>query len=298
MPSLIALGNGLLPIITTITRNTDAVFALASAGAIWYGVTKTAFFWNGLWNLSLLASRNYLLGGGGAMGVYTAIQMGVTGATGLLTSATMALNAAFWANPIGFVIGILGVLAVSIYYAWQKFEGFRGGLYVTWGFMKTFGSIVFDFIITPLSAATEALIGFLTLDSKMMSRGGNRLADWAKNTDFNVGNRFEKGIYESVSDANASWKTDDPKEKTGANSIFASATPKPAADGAAKAVKKTGDGITGGGHQTRIINISIAKMGVDNLSVSTTNLSGGINEMRDIIMRDLVRAVNSANQIQ
>jgi hypothetical protein len=37
---------------------------------------------------------------------------------------------------------------------------------------------------------------------------------------------------------------------------------------------------------------------VDNLSVSTTNLSGGINEMRDIIMRDLVRAVNSANQIQ
>lgn len=85
---------------------------------------------------------------------------GLTVVTGGLAIAQTALNAAFIASPIGWVVGGLALLAGGVVFAWNKFEGFRKVVYGLWdAFKETFNSIgrLFKHIFSPIFDAITAI---------------------------------------------------------------------------------------------------------------------------------------------
>lgn len=72
-----------------------------------------------------------------ATALMTTIKGAATLVTGGLTGAVAALNAAFWANPVGIVIGLIVGLIAAVILAWENFEGFRKSLFSLWEVFKT-----------------------------------------------------------------------------------------------------------------------------------------------------------------
>lgn len=77
--------------------------------------TKEAVIWLG-------KNQEVVYGVGAALGVLVTH-------LGVAKLATIGLNLAMAANPIGLVVTSIGVLVGAIVYAWNKFEGFRGAIY-------------------------------------------------------------------------------------------------------------------------------------------------------------------------
>ena len=104
----------------------------------------------------------FMSGLGNTLMIGGQVAMGISALTGLFnrlkiaktltTVATWALNAAFWANPITWVVaGVAGLIA-TVVICWNKFEGFRGVIKGTWAAMKVFGNFVWNTIIGCLKA--------------------------------------------------------------------------------------------------------------------------------------------------
>ena len=56
-----------------------------------------------------------------------------------LTAAQWALNAAFYASPLGWIALAIGAVIAAVTYCWQKFEGFRRVILGVWEVVKEFG---------------------------------------------------------------------------------------------------------------------------------------------------------------
>ncbi|OKL39531.1 hypothetical protein A3841_00850 [Pontibacter flavimaris] len=54
------------------------------------------------------------------------------------------LNKAFLTSPLGITIGVIFAVGGAILWAWNKFEGFRGGILGVWEVLKAFGAGVVD----------------------------------------------------------------------------------------------------------------------------------------------------------
>lgn len=81
----------------------------------------------------------------------------VTGTTAAWTAATWLLNAALYANPIVWVIGLVAGLVAGIVWAWNKFEGFRKVILGVWEVIKELGKSIISAVLSPI----ENLIGGL-----------------------------------------------------------------------------------------------------------------------------------------
>lgn len=115
-----------------------------------------------------------------------------TGATWLWTAAQWALNAAFYASPLGWIVLAIGAVVAAVVYCWNKFEGFRRVIYGCWETIKEFGRVLLDAIVAPFKqvlgglgkvasalvnlvkgnfkeAAKEAKAGFTDIGKGMMS---------------------------------------------------------------------------------------------------------------------------------
>ncbi len=73
-------------------------------------------------------------------------------------TAMLALNVAFAANPVGFVIAAIAALVAGIVYAWNHFEGFRNVVTAVWE------AIVGAFVGASewIGDATASVVGFVT----------------------------------------------------------------------------------------------------------------------------------------
>ncbi|GAA4271631.1 hypothetical protein U6A24_13680 [Aquimarina gracilis] len=76
-----------------------------------------------------------------------------------------AFNAAAAANPVGLVIAGVIALAGAVIYAWNNFEEFRGTIVGVWDVLKSFGSVILDFVITRIK---ELISGFSGLGTAVM----------------------------------------------------------------------------------------------------------------------------------
>lgn len=81
----------------------------------------------------------------------------VSGATAVWTGVQWALNAAFVASPIGWIVIAVGALVAGIAMAWNKFEGFRKVVMGVWEVMKTFGKVIFDSVLAPVRSLLSGL---------------------------------------------------------------------------------------------------------------------------------------------
>lgn len=68
----------------------------------------------------------------------------------VLTAETWSLNAAFMANPIGIVIGVLAGLVVGVIYAYNHFQTFRDIVNGAWNIIKDVSSFTWNNILKPI----------------------------------------------------------------------------------------------------------------------------------------------------
>ncbi|MCX6266853.1 MAG: phage tail tape measure protein [Bacteroidetes bacterium] len=81
----------------------------------------------------------------------------VTGATVAWTVVQWALNAAFIASPIGWVVLGIGALVAGIVLAWNKFEGFRAVVLTVWDTIKGFGNILKEYVVDRIKGIISGL---------------------------------------------------------------------------------------------------------------------------------------------
>lgn len=113
------------------TKNQELIdsFAIVSTAVLAYvGITKTMAFWDGV----VLASKeagtvaNFLYTT--SLGMNIAFMEAGAGATGILTAAQWGLNAAYAANPVGFVITGVALLNIGVREGIKHFQGFRSAI--------------------------------------------------------------------------------------------------------------------------------------------------------------------------
>ena len=144
--------------------------------------------------------------------VASAVASGVaTGATAALTAAQWALNAAFVATPIGWIVlGLAAVVAagVALYKNWETVKAKAGEV---WNSIKTAFGGIRDSITGAFSAAKEKVAGFFSwLNQKIESvpilgsiyKGGKNAVSWiADRLDGNaMGTPYWRGGYTRVNE--------------------------------------------------------------------------------------------------
>lgn len=134
-----------------------------------------------------------------------------TGATAALTAAQWALNAAFVATPIGWIVlGLASVVAagVALYKNWDTVKAKAGEV---WNSIKTAFGGIRDSIVNAFSAAKEKVAGFFSwLNQKIESvpilgsiyKGGKNAVSWiADRLDGNaMGTPYWRGGYTRVNE--------------------------------------------------------------------------------------------------
>jgi tape measure domain-containing protein len=251
-------------------------------------------------------------------GVYAAVKIYNTTAaisavlTGGLTGVVGLLNTALMANPIGFVVGGLVALGSGVVYAWHKFEGFRGFVMGMFSLLKEFGSIMYDNMIAPFISMGKVLAGVLAVDPKLIAEGVQDGMNLAKKvldgpSPFSrLKNAFSVG-YSGVATSLA--HENDPRsayedERDGRRPTYKGALQKAfgkngtESGSSAKNARQAGEisrGISDGG--VRNITIHIGEMG-NGLTVHTTNMRDGGQQVHDHMLKVLTQVINSANQMQ
>lgn len=248
--------------------------------------------------------------------------------TGIATAAQWAWNVALNANPIGLVVLAIAALVGIVILCWNKFEGFRKVVYTGWEMMKTFGSVIKDYVINRfkelLSGITgigSALMAFFAGDwEKAWSLGKKATSDLlgagsAKTAINTLKNQIPKDIEIGIKKGHDSWVSDNPVgkkkklgKKKGVNIVVPPVEdikipPMPGSTAKLPKVPKGGDLASGtknntGGSETgtssKIGSITIHKL-VENLTIQTTNLSESKEKIKAMIEDVLLTAVTDVD---
>lgn len=89
--------------------------------------------------------------------LYAAACAVLTGTMTPLTAAQWLLNTAIGANPVGAFILLIGALVAAVVYCWVKFAGFRAFLLTMWDVMRTFGTIIRDYVVNAINELLGAI---------------------------------------------------------------------------------------------------------------------------------------------
>ncbi|MGB9591058.1 MAG: phage tail tape measure protein, partial [Candidatus Kryptoniota bacterium] len=228
-------------------------------------------------------------------------------ATKAFTTAQWLLNAAFVASPIGWVVLAIGALVAGIAMAWKKFAGFREAVMGLWyAFKQVFTNIgnFFKMIFGPISKAIAAIkegkwgeaakqtglllynlspVGLIANTAKFAAEGGftRGVADA-----FRQGKEYQRAKdaakKQQETQANAAMTT--AGGATGINAIAASTATAPAV---AEVAASSG---------SKVFNININKL-VERLDVVTHTIRESPEQIRELITKALLEAVNDANAV-
>ena len=113
-------------------------------------------------------------------GLKKAMDIAQTVATGGLTAAQWALNAAFYASPLGIIAAGIGVVVGIVTLCWQKFEGFRMVVLGVWEVIKEFGRTLFDSIVAPFQKILSGIGSVGTAIVQLVKGNFSEAADVAK----------------------------------------------------------------------------------------------------------------------
>lgn len=113
-------------------------------------------------------------------GLKKAMDIAQTVATGGLTAAQWALNAAFYASPLGIIAAGIGVVVGIVTLCWQKFEGFRMVVLGVWEVIKEFGRTLFDSIVSPFQKILSGIGSVGTAIVQLVKGNFSEAADAAK----------------------------------------------------------------------------------------------------------------------
>lgn len=318
----------LIPLFGWTGRNLDAIFALGSAYLWWMATVKLSTVWLGIYNTYKIAAAGATLLFSNSLGRAVLWEKIATVSTVGLSGAVGALSAAFWANPIMWVVGALGALAAATVYAWNKFEGFRGFIIGSWEALKSFANTLYNALILPFVSFGKMVWAVLSGNKSDFEAA---FADWersGKDAGNGAGQRiaesfsqgWNKGITADKIDPLAAIGLGNTKSDPNINSTLAAidqfspfakktafgplsqVTPATGIGAGTSSHSSVGskaseiaDGITGGG--SKDINISINSL-ISQLTLQSQNVKEGVDEISNIVIKTLLQAINSANQAQ
>lgn len=229
-------------------------------------------------------------------------------ATGGFTGSVWGLNAALLGNPITWVVGGLVALGAAVVYAWNKFEGFRGFMTGMWEVIKELGTLFWERVILPFMSFGKIIAGIFTFDTDMIASG---LTDavkvgesFATSAGARIGNAYTTGRDEALGINQGSFfdttfgrdayenSRDDRQGALGSANFGAGG----AGGKNGKSAKEISDSITGGGQ--RNVTINVGKLNDGGITINTTNMKEGVQDIEAMLMKMLLQVVNSGNQVQ
>ncbi len=232
---------------------------------------------------------------------------------GLLVSGLAGAAAAQWlfnialaANPIGLAVTAIGALVGVIVFAWNKFDVFRGRVMGTFEVLKEFGLIIVEKVVAPLKGLGKMLLGLFSKNWSMVREGfADAMSafkiDIADNA-VRLGKAWNKGFAIGVGNPFRSLRS-----MMGVlSNPLAKHFPTVFGGGGGGGDNDTNGGggldltdgirgITGGGSKNITINLGSL---VQAMTIQPATVKEGASEMRGIIERELVQALNSSNQVQ
>lgn len=205
--------------------NEALIYSLAGAvlgGVLAYKAYNAISMLVYLWQMRDLVTTSVLATAKGALAVVT----------GGLVIAQNALNAAFIASPIGWIVGGLALITGGVIYAWNKFEGFRKVIFGLWeAFKEVFNSIgnLFKQIFSPIFDAISAIKEGRWADAakatgkllyNMTPMGiANATLEFTQSGGFNgITSAFEKGVEKGAE----SWSNSQKSKEENASDNFKS----------------------------------------------------------------------------
>ena len=103
-----------------------------------------------------------------------------TAATSGLTVAQWALNAAFYASPLGWIALAIGAVVAAVTVCWQKFEDFRRTILGVWEVVKEFGRTLLDSIVKPFKQVLSGIGGVCSAIVSLLKGNFKEAATLAK----------------------------------------------------------------------------------------------------------------------
>jgi putative tape measure domain protein len=245
----------------------------------------------------------------------------LTGAMTPLTAAQWLLNAAMASNPIGIVIVLIGALVAAVIYCWVKFAEFRAFLISMWDVMKSFGTIIRDYVVNAVNELLDAIgnVGraiklLFSGDFKGAAEAVGRAADGFTLTDTRRKDAEAwagfKGWTETYNANLAIEKAKDAASKNPMDELFKGMNlpqmlgvnnggsqgdsivfgdPKKAGKGKSKGRGKTGDAIATGGTRNTQITMNIGKL-VERINVSMMDKTD-TSELERVVLSSVNRAL-------
>lgn len=234
-----------------------------------------------------------------------------------VAGAVIAMNLAFLASPIGWVIGGIVLLGAGLKYLWDNWKIGRQYMLAWWNTMKVIGSMLYSVLLAPLTVGAKLIAGMFTLDLDLIKEGLSNFKSIADQA-YNLGKNIASGVNGGIDEGSKSWdKTIADKlnkAHPGANGLNGLVFGEMATGGSSNALQsifknkdktptkglgeksKAGiEGITSGG--VRNITIQIGKF-MDQLIIKSDTVEKGADQMADMIIAKITQAINSANQIQ
>jgi len=241
-----------------------------------------------------------------------------TAAVWLATAATAAFNFVMSMNPISLVIIAIAGLIAGVVLLWNKFDWFRGAVMGVWEVLKGLGTVIKDFVIARfkelLSGITgigAALLAFFqgdwekaweigkkaVKDLSGVNSGKKALEDGKK-----LAGNFAKGYADGISmvgdtEVIPGVKTDKKPDIVQPRSSMFDSLMETQEEKDKKKNKAKGDTIVSGGSKMTHITVNIGKL-QDKIEIHVTNTEKGVRQMGDKVKEELLRAVNSVNQMQ
>jgi len=231
-------------------------------------------------------------------------------ATGAWTAVQWALNAAFIASPIGWIVLGIGALVGVVVLCWNKFEGFRATLFGMWEVIKGFGNILKEFVIDRIKGLLSGIGAMGEAIAKLFK--GDFSGAWksakegvagiigvdayknAYNSAKGLGNAFEKGYADGVE----SFRADKAKkENTPATSVMPMDNPsigaKSVTGNQTPTVKPLNQKTTGGNSKNGISGVSGGSGGGKSVTMNVTlNITNNGIKNPDEFTEQVVRKIN------
>lgn len=169
--------SGVSAVLDTVIGFFGGWYALVQEGnPVIVGLTATLGILSAAMALNYAWTQKAILIGG----VKKVLDIAQTVATSSLTAAQWALNAAFYASPLGWIALAIGAVIGAVTYCWQKFEGFRMAVLGVWEVVKEFGRTLLDSIVKPFKQVLSGIGGVCSAIVSLLKGNFKEAATLAK----------------------------------------------------------------------------------------------------------------------
>lgn len=172
-----AVLSGMSAVLETLTGFFSGWFTLLQEGnPVVAGLTATL----GILTAALAANYAWTQRAVVIGGIKKVLDIAQTAATSGLTAAQWALNAAFYASPLGWIALAIGAVIAAVTYCWQKFEGFRVAVLGVWEVVKEFGKTLLESIVKPFKQVLSGIGGVCSAIVSLLKGNFKEAATLAK----------------------------------------------------------------------------------------------------------------------